>query len=91
MYILYTAGKVGKDIEATYGLVIQFYFLFPLIANPLTVAKVSVASEVRGIKYLYIGTMSEPVTSLGMMLEAARVMPGTQKALSSGRALAFGW
>ena len=44
MYMMYIAGKVGRDIQAAYGLVIQFYFLFPLIANPLTVAKVSVAS-----------------------------------------------
>ena len=44
MYMMYIAGKVGRDIQAAYGVVIQFSFLFPLIADALTVAKVSVTS-----------------------------------------------
>ena len=42
---VYIAGKVGKDIQATYGLVIQLYFIFIIMANALTVGTVSVVSR----------------------------------------------
>jgi len=34
---VYIAGKVSKEIQATYGFVIQLYFIFIVIGNALTV------------------------------------------------------
>jgi putative MATE family efflux protein len=42
---VYIAGKVGKEVQATYGFVIQLYFIFIVIANSLTVGTVSVISK----------------------------------------------
>jgi putative MATE family efflux protein len=42
---VYIAGKVSKEIQATYGFVIQFYFILIVIANALTVGTVSVVSR----------------------------------------------
>lgn len=42
---VYVAGRVGKDIQAAYGFVIQFYFIFIVVANALTVGTVSVVSR----------------------------------------------
>lgn len=42
---VYIAGKVSKEIQATYGFVIQFYFVLIVIANALTVGTVSVVSR----------------------------------------------
>jgi MATE family multidrug resistance protein len=42
---VYIAGRVGKDIQAAYGFVIQLYFIFIVIANALTVGTVSVVSR----------------------------------------------
>ncbi len=42
---IYVAGKVGKEIQATYGFVIQLYFVFIIIANALTTGTVSVLSR----------------------------------------------
>ena len=42
---VYIAGKVGKEIQAAYGFVIQLYFIFIVVANALTVGTVSVVSR----------------------------------------------
>lgn len=42
---VYIAGKVGKEVQAAYGFVIQIYFIFIVIANALTVGTVSVVSR----------------------------------------------
>jgi MATE family multidrug resistance protein len=42
---VYIAGKGGKEIQATYGFVIQLYFIFIVIANALTVGSVSLVSR----------------------------------------------
>ncbi|MHB8110266.1 MAG: MATE family efflux transporter [Syntrophorhabdaceae bacterium] len=42
---IYIAGKVGKEVQATYGFVIQLYFIFIIIANALTTGTVSVVSR----------------------------------------------
>jgi MATE family multidrug resistance protein len=42
---VYIAGRVGKEIQATYGFVIQLYFVLIVIANALTVGTVSVVSR----------------------------------------------
>lgn len=42
---IYIAGRVGKEIQATYGFVIQLYFIFTVIANALTVGTVAVVSQ----------------------------------------------
>lgn len=42
---VYIAGKVGKEVQATYGLVFQLYFIFTIIAISLTVGSVSIISR----------------------------------------------
>lgn len=42
---VYVAARIGKDIQAAYGFVIQFYFIFIVIANALTVGAVSLISR----------------------------------------------
>jgi putative MATE family efflux protein len=42
---VYIAGRVSKEIQATYGFVFQFYFVLIVIANALTVGTVSVVSR----------------------------------------------
>ena len=42
---VYIAGRISKDIQATYGFVIQLYFILIVIANALTVGTVSVVSR----------------------------------------------
>jgi MATE family multidrug resistance protein len=42
---VYIAGRVSKEIQATYGFVLQFYFVFIVVANALTVGTVSVISR----------------------------------------------
>jgi len=42
---VYIAGKVSKEIQATYGFVIQLYFILIVIANALTVGTVSIVSR----------------------------------------------
>ncbi|HEY3276095.1 MAG TPA: MATE family efflux transporter [Syntrophorhabdaceae bacterium] len=42
---IYVAGTIGKEIQATYGLVIQLYFVFIIIGNALTVGTVAVTSQ----------------------------------------------
>jgi len=42
---IYIAGRVGKEIQATYGFVVQFYFIFIIIANALSIGAVSVVSR----------------------------------------------
>jgi len=42
---VYIAGRVSKEIQATYGFVIQLYFILIVVANALTVGTVSVVSR----------------------------------------------
>jgi MATE family multidrug resistance protein len=42
---VYIAGRVSKEVQATYGFVIQLYFVLIVIANALTVGTVSVVSR----------------------------------------------
>lgn len=42
---VYIAGKVGKEVQATYGVTFQLYFIFTIIAISLTVGSVSVISK----------------------------------------------
>jgi len=42
---VFVAGRIDKDIQAAYGFVIQFYFIFIVVANALTVGTVSVISR----------------------------------------------
>ena len=42
---IYIAGRVGKEIQATYGFVIQLYFIFIIVANVITTGTVSVVSR----------------------------------------------
>jgi multidrug resistance protein, MATE family len=42
---VYVAGRVGKEIQATYGFAMQLYFIFIVIANALTMGTVSVTSR----------------------------------------------
>lgn len=42
---VFVAGRLGENIQAAYGFVIQFYFIFIIAANALTVGTVSVVSR----------------------------------------------
>jgi multidrug resistance protein, MATE family len=42
---IYIAGRIGKEIQATYGFVIQFYFVFIIIGNAMSVGTVAVISR----------------------------------------------
>ena len=42
---IFIAGRVGKEIQATYGFVIQLYFIFIIIANAMTVGTVTVIAQ----------------------------------------------
>jgi MATE family multidrug resistance protein len=42
---IYIAGQMGKEVQATYGFVVQFYFIFIIIANALSIGTVSVVSR----------------------------------------------
>jgi putative MATE family efflux protein len=42
---VFVAGRLGKDIQAAYGFVIQIYFIFIVLANALTVGTVSLVSR----------------------------------------------
>jgi putative MATE family efflux protein len=42
---VYIAGKVGKEVQASIGLVSQIYFIFIVVANAITVGSVSLISR----------------------------------------------
>jgi multidrug resistance protein, MATE family len=42
---VYIAGRMGKEIQAAYGFVVQFYFIFIIIVNALTAGTVAVVSR----------------------------------------------
>ena len=42
---VYVAGRIGKEIQASYGFVVQVYFVLIVIANALAVGTVSVVSR----------------------------------------------
>jgi len=42
---VYIAGKIGKEVQASYGFVTQIYFMFIVIGNAFTVGAVSVLSR----------------------------------------------
>jgi len=42
---VYIAGKVGKEVQASIGLVSQIYFIFIVVANAITVGSVSLVSR----------------------------------------------
>ncbi len=42
---IYIAGRVGKEVQASYGFIIQVYFVLIIVGNALTVGSVSVISR----------------------------------------------
>ncbi len=42
---VYVAGKLGKEVQASYGIAAQLYFIFSIIASALSIGSVSVASR----------------------------------------------
>jgi len=42
---VYVAGRIGKEVQASYGFVVQVYFVLIVIANALTVGTVTVVSR----------------------------------------------
>lgn len=42
---VYIAGKLGKEVQASIGLVSQIYFIFIVVANSITVGSVSIVSR----------------------------------------------
>ena len=45
---VYAAGRIGKEVQAAYGLVLQIYFMAIIVGNALTVGSVSVISRLHG-------------------------------------------
>ncbi len=43
---IYVAGRVGKEVQAAYGFVIQLYFVFIIVGNALSMGAVSVVSRI---------------------------------------------
>lgn len=42
---IYIAGRIGKEVQAAYGFIIQLYFVFIIVGNALTVGAVSIISR----------------------------------------------
>jgi len=42
---VYIAGRIGKEVQAAYGFVVQLYFIFAVVATALNVGAVSVVSK----------------------------------------------
>lgn len=42
---VYIAGKIGKEVQAAYGFVMQIYFIFTVIGNAITIGTVAVVSR----------------------------------------------
>lgn len=42
---VFVAGRIGKEVQAAYGLVLQFYFLLSIVVTALNVGAVSVISR----------------------------------------------
>ena len=42
---VYVAGKLGKEIQASYGIAAQLYFIFTIVASALSIGSVSVVSR----------------------------------------------
>lgn len=64
---VYIAGRIGKDIVAAYGFVLQIYFVFIVIANSITTGTVSVISRLFGSQDKFLLTsaiLSSTLTSL---------------------------
>lgn len=47
---VYVAGKFGKEVQASYGLAFQMYFIFSIVSAALTVGSVSVVSRLSSAK-----------------------------------------
>jgi len=65
---VYIAGRISKEIQATYGFVIQLYFVLIVIANAITVGTVSVVSRLFSAgneKDLSRAVFSSLITSTG--------------------------
>ncbi len=80
---VYIAGRISKEVQATYGFVIQLYFIFIVIANALTVGTVSVVSRLftsRNKDELTEAVFSSIVTATiaGIILAAAGILSGPE-------------
>lgn len=42
---IYIAGRIGKEVQATYGFAVHLYMIFIILANALTVGTVSIVSR----------------------------------------------
>jgi putative MATE family efflux protein len=80
---VYIAGRISKEVQATYGFVIQLYFIFIVIANALTVGTVSVVSRLftsRDKAELTETVFSSVVTATiaGVVLAGAGILLGPE-------------
>jgi multidrug resistance protein, MATE family len=76
---VFVAGRLGKDIQAAYGLVIQIYLIFSIVANALTVGTVSIVSRLFGTNdrdELSIAVFSSVTTaaSVGVVLAVTGIL-----------------
>jgi len=72
---IYIAGRIGKEVQAAYGFVIQLYFVFIILANALTVGTVSVVSR------LFTSEDKEELNSAVFSSYAAAAIAGAVLAL----------
>ena len=66
---IYVAGRIGKEVQAAYGFVIQLYFVFIIVGNALSMGAVSVASRIytsNGRDGLTESVYSTIVTTVGV-------------------------
>jgi multidrug resistance protein, MATE family len=75
---VFNAGRMGKETQAAYGFVIQFYFVFIIIVNALTTGTVAVVSRLfttRDDRRLSEAVFSTIITTVvcGVLFAAAGV------------------
>jgi putative MATE family efflux protein len=73
---IYIAGRIGKEVQATYGFAVQLYFIFIILANTIAVGTVSVVSR------LFTSGDKEALTGAVFSSSAAATMTGA--VLSAG-------
>jgi MATE family multidrug resistance protein len=73
---VYIAGRISKEVQAAYGFATQFYFVFIVIANALTVGTVSVVSR------LFAASQSDDLTEAVYSSLSAAAIAGIALALA---------
>ncbi len=73
---IYIAGRIGKEVQATYGFTVQIYFIFIILANALAVGTVSIVSR------LFTSKDTEALTEAIFSSVVASIMGGAVLSLA---------